>query len=597
MPNSSRKYYLVTSRTRKRKDDDGNEGKVELKFKGAQPREERFFIPVSEAEKVRFSKKNTWVKLRNMDGDVKVSPAWSTEKTVRVNGKKIPLVVKEIETHEELKAYRALTKFHYRGNGTGRCIPLIATLKVWNLPEVVGFVELSSSMIVGVARKKLLDTEYSDSTRGYRWKKWDYDTAKKYTNAMVRISRCVVYPELRGIGLAAELTEAAVAFAAERWHVGGLRPCFIEIIAEMLRYWPFVEKAGFVKIGETEGNAKRAPKAMKYLLERKEKNLGYPQGGGGIMSMHRMHADKLVSIQEKQSKSVDDIVKLLSRPSHKLSKDNWLLLHDIYRPKKPVYMRGLTKSAEKHLRKHSPPSPKVKCEHNRSGEMVSITNLKITACATPQNTERCRKIQEAFGIVIKEIKTELISDFSMEFNAGEVILVTGASGVGKSLFLRAIRHAMSGGKIKLPYGVTAKAKISKLGNPKLVHLQKPAKSKSPIELLKHLSLDDAMKVLAQSGLAEANLFVRPSGTLSAGQNYRLALAVALSKEPDIMLIDEFGEPLDEYTATVICRKTRKITRKTKMTAVVATADARNIVAELQPDRTLLLLANGGYRWC
>ena len=596
MPNSSNKYHLVISRTRRCNAADGNEEKVKLRFDGRPPQQERFFIPVSKGDKVRFGKKDAWVWLPNMGDEVQILPAWRFQKDLLLNGKRIRLIIKEIEKQDELKAYRALTQFHYRGNGSaGRRVPLIAKINVWNLSEVVGFVELSSSMIVGVARKKILDTDFYDSERNFGWSKWDYDTAKKYTNAVLRISRCVVYPELRGIGLAAILAEAAVKFATERWHAGGLRPSFIEIIAEMLRYWPFVEKAGFVKIGETEGNVKRAPKAMEYLLKRKANKLGYPKGGGGIMSMHRMHAEKLSAIQQERKMSIDEVVKLLKRPSHKLNARDWVSLHDIHRPKKPVYMRGLTDSAKQHLAKRVKIPPKEKRESSRSGVLAEISELQITATVSPQKTARCRKIQEAFGIVSNKIQTELMHEFSAEFASGEVILVSGASGTGKSLFLRALHHVIQGKKSKMPTGVFVSAQsVSKKA--KVMQIKKPPKNQSPIELLKHLSLDDAMKVLAQAGLAEADLFVRPSYALSVGQVYRLSLAIALSKNPDIILIDEFCEPLDEYTTAVICRKLRKMTLKNKCAAVVATADARNVMTELKPDRTLLLLAGGCHKW-
>ncbi|MDD9858195.1 MAG: hypothetical protein OXU96_09140, partial [Gammaproteobacteria bacterium] len=245
------------------------------------------------------------MKLRNMKGEVQISPAWRTRKTIYINGKGIKLTIKEIETQEELDEYAALTEFHYRGTGgAGRRIPLIAKLNVWNLPKTVGFVELSSSLIVNVARKKVIDCPYKDAEYGIGWKSWDRETAKKYTNTIVRISRCVVYPELRGLGLAASLSQAAITHSKTRWHIGGLRPCFIEIIAEMLRYWPFVEKVGFVKVGETEGNEKRAPKTMNYLLTRKKNGENYPAGGGGIMAMHRMHAEQLAEIQQTRGVSV-----------------------------------------------------------------------------------------------------------------------------------------------------------------------------------------------------------------------------------------------------------------------------------------------------
>ncbi|CAJ2377143.1 MAG: putative ABC transporter [Arenicellales bacterium IbO2] len=598
---SPQKYYRVHSRTLV-KEDDGNATAVRLRLNGddTQDQRERIFFPASKGDHIRFSGKRAWVKLRNMDGEVQVSPAWSTNDALSINGNRLPLTIKEIETPDELEAYRALTNFHYRGRGgVGRRMPLIAKMDAWNLPSVVGFVELSSSLIVNVARKKILDSQFHDSTLGLKWKRWDLKTAQKHTNAIVRISRCVVYPELRGLGLAAKLTDAAVKCARTRWHMGGLRPCFIEIIAEMLRYWPFVEKSGFVKVGETEGNEKRAPGAMAYLLKRRQNGSGYPKGGGGIMSMHRMHAEKLFDIHQKRNISVDALLDLLNKSPEDLRVSDWVSLHDIYRRKKPTYMRGLTKSSKAHLqqRMRSIKTPKISTTVSRTGVLASVEGLCITARVKPRNSAECRRVQEAFGIVSGEFKSELMRNFSAEFNAGEITLVSGTSGVGKSLFLSTIQHVLqrTGHKSHLPKGIEVECKKAPK-KARIVRLQNPPRAKAPIELLSSHSLDDAMQTLASAGLAEAHLFVRPAYALSLGQYYRLALAIALSKKFDIILIDEFCEPLDEYTTAVVCRKLRRIASKDGISVVVATADARHVSSELRPDRTLLLSSDGRHQW-
>lgn len=559
---------------------------------------ERRLMPVSKGDKVRRINGHGWaLKPRKMGKEVRIKPAWRRKQSLNINGEKIPLIIKEIETLPEMHAYESLARFHYRGGkGVGRYVPLLAKFDRWNLPEVAGFVELSSSMLVNVARKKILNAPFYDSVRGIGWKQWDLETAKKYNDVVVRISRCVVYPELRGLGLAEQLTKAAIEYARDRWHIGGMRPSFIEIIAEMLRYWPFVEKCGFVKVGETQGNNKSDPQAMAYLLTRKENNEGYPKGGGGIMSMHRKRAEKLAFFREKRNKSIDDIVKLLSTSPEKLGKENWLLLHDMYRREKPAYMRGLTKSAEDHLRKHAPETPSAQALQSREQprRVASVRGMNITARVEPGTSQRCRRIQEAFGIVSRVFKSEVVLDFSADFNAGEICLITGASGAGKSLFLEGIRRIIRGGarnfqNIRIKgKNAAAKARVERL--------RTPPRNQSPIELLSGHSLDDAMRILARAGLAEAQLFVRPTSSMSVGQSYRLSLAVALAKRPDIVIIDEFCEPLDEYTSAAVCRKIRDAAAKDGVCFLVATADARNVRAELRPDRTLLLSAGGGHKF-
>lgn len=84
-------------------------------------------------------------------------------------------------------------------------------------------------------------------------------------NLIVRIARVVVDPEFRGLGISSQLVEQAKQYAASRWHVGGRRPLFIEISAEMLRYVDFVTRHGLLHIGDTEGNLERIFKDLRSI--------------------------------------------------------------------------------------------------------------------------------------------------------------------------------------------------------------------------------------------------------------------------------------------------------------------------------------------
>ncbi|NNF97807.1 MAG: hypothetical protein HKM93_00370, partial [Desulfobacteraceae bacterium] len=263
--------------------------KAELRLDNQKTLKLRRFVPVGVRDTIECIKRRLWARLPNNE-KVRITPSWK----YRTQLDSVPnfnVIIKEIDTKDELDGYEQLTQFHYRGNGgVGRRLPLIAKSTQWELPEVIGFIEISSSFLVNTARNKILNATYSDSERGIAWSKWTHKIQKKYGNAIARISRCVVYPELRGLGLSTVITNAALKFTKERWHIGGLRPIFIEITAEMLRYWPFVENCGFYYIGETEGNQHRAAKDMKYLIGKTMQASKLPQGGGGIMSLQRSHA-------------------------------------------------------------------------------------------------------------------------------------------------------------------------------------------------------------------------------------------------------------------------------------------------------------------
>ncbi len=542
-----------------------------------------------------------YVKTRKTKSEVLVSPAWKKKWEIKISNRLYQVLVKEIETPDELLGYELLTGCHYRnGAGASRRAPLIAKINSPDLPEVIGFVEISSSFLVNVARKKVLDVAFQDRTRrDIHWKQWDLDTAKNYTNAIARISRCVVFPEIRGIGLAGILAEAAVHFAQKRWHIGGLQPVFMEITAEMLRYWPFVEKSGFVFVGETEGNGARLVKSMDYLLKRMDNNEGLPQGGGGILSMYRSHAESLTAVMKDREISLEEMIERIQKSPEKLTANDWVSLHHIYRHPKPVYMIGLTGSARKHLRttvptKLSPGRPRWEAKN-----LVKFEKIRVCASARPDSSKEARQIQEAFGIVTKKFDNEVIKGLNMEVHCGEVVLVTGASGTGKSLLLQAIvQHARKPKKsLALKKGIKSEGKISS-PRVKAVVATPPPKTKSPISLLieRGLSLEKSLNLLASAGLAEAQLFVRQSDTLSTGQRYRLSLALALSKSPELLVVDEFCESLDKFSAAAVCRRLRKEATRNGTAIIVATVDYDKVCTELKPDKILRLLPNARHKW-
>ena len=554
------------------------------------------FIPVTKDDTIRISGEDIWVKLRNMDDEVQIAPVWSINESLHFGNTDVPLVIKEIETQEEIDEYERLTQYHYKGKGNiGRCVPLIAKVNVWNLPTVIGFIELSSAMLSNNARKNVLNAPFYDSKLGFKWESWNREKASLYVNAIVRISRCVVYPELRGIGLSVLLTDAAVKYARERWHFGGLRPCFIEIIAEMLKYWAFVEKNGFLKVGETEGNLQMVQNDVMRRITNKDSKK-YLSGRNTFSAYKNQCANKIVQWKTERNLSVNQVAELLKKPSHELSDADWMVLHQIRQREKPVYMFGLTDSAQEYLKKQMQWNlPSIK-KHS-TNIVTSIKKVNIIASVKPNDSERCRNIQEAFGIVSTELKSHLVRDLSFEFRQGDIVLISGASGVGKSLLLNSLSFLLQnqGNNHEIAKGIQIEyEQIGKKSH--VVSLEKPDVNQAPIELLSDHSIDDAMKILARAGLAEAHLFVRPSYALSLGQSYRLSLALALAKKPDVLFIDEFCEPLDEYTSAVVCRKLRQVAKNEGICVVGATADARKVLPILCPNKVLLLSSNGTCRW-
>ena len=174
-------------------------------------------------------------------------------------------------------------------------------------------------------------------------------------------------------------------------------------------------------------------------------------------------------------------------------------------------------------------------------------NTEKTAVIKVENLEK------AFG------KKEVLKGINTEIDKGEVIVIIGASGSGKSTFLRCLNclEDPTGGNIYFD-GVD-------IADPSVdinIHRQKmgmvfqqfnlfPHKTVlenmtlAPIKLKGMKSEDakaQALKLLERVGLADrADSY--PS-QLSGGQQQRVAIVRALAMEPDVMLFDEPTSALD-----------------------------------------------------
>jgi len=179
-------------------------------------------------------------------------------------------------------------------------------------------------------------------------------------------------------------------------------------------------------------------------------------------------------------------------------------------------------------------------------------------------TKRTMAVCEAFGLGVDEAKHFIVfDDFSLDFCRGNMIYITGDSGGGKTLLLKAFKSFFGDEAVRLSDlninpGETLVEGVG--GNVK-----------------------EAIETLSLCGLNDAFLFLRKYKELSDGQKYRYKLAKLMDdKERSVWIIDEFCATLDRVMARIIAYLIQKVARKYGKTVVVATTH-RDLVEDFQPD--------------
>ncbi len=204
---------------------------------------------------------------------------------------------------------------------------------------------------------------------------------------------------------------------------------------------------------------------------------------------------------------------------------------------------------------------------------------------------RVDNLCKSFGAV------EVLKGVNAEIRKGDVMVVIGASGSGKSTFLRCLNRLEepTGGKIIFEGtditdpSVNINLHRQKMGMvfqqfnlfPHMTVLRNL--TIGPIKLLKKSKAEaeaEAMKLLERVGLADrANAY--PS-QLSGGQKQRIAIVRALCMEPEVMLFDEPTSALDPEMVGEVLEVMKQLAKE-GMTMVVVTHEmgfAREVGTEV-----------------
>jgi len=348
----------------------------------------------------------------------------------------------------------------------------------------------------------------------------------------VRLARVVVHPDYRAEGLGRLALEAAVAWIRERRIPEMRKPKqVLETVAQMARYNPFLERAGFKYIGDT---ASGRPFLVLPLSGEAEKFL---ENFLRKDPLAKVHKGKLYRPAFPKVEPLAGPIRL-QRVSYRY--ENVL---DLSRMAQPVQEALLAFGVRK-----------------RAIQRVIFRNLNLTV----------------------EPKSVVALVGASGAGKSTLLRLLWAAAEGQEKILARLQS----GRIELPQNVRVAAYLPGELEPKFGRA-------AILEVLYELTGDVtlAIEVLNVTGIADVVLYRARFSELSTGQKERARLAYLLSLRPNLLLLDEFAAHLDSASAVRVARKVAELCREKGITLVFAT-HRPEVLSAMEPDRTLIV-GHGG----
>jgi len=177
-------------------------------------------------------------------------------------------------------------------------------------------------------------------------------------------------------------------------------------------------------------------------------------------------------------------------------------------------------------------------------------------------TPRSVAVAEAFGLGLDESrKFPIYDNVELKVSPNDIVLITGDSGSGKSVLLRALEKD--------------------LGNEATDMIKVHVNASKPLIETVGKTVEEGLDLLSRVGLNDAFLFLRTCQQLSDGQKYRYRIAKLIESGARWWIMDEFCATLDRDTAKIVAWNVQKFARRLGKAVVVATTHP-DLFEDLKP---------------
>ena len=165
---------------------------------------------------------------------------------------------------------------------------------------------------------------------------------------------------------------------------------------------------------------------------------------------------------------------------------------------------------------------------------------------------------------------DILSDFNLELNSGETVMITGPNGVGKSTVLRLLAGVLKPLSGKIDYGYPGEVD-SRLKTAFLPDSLSCYRSMTPVEAAEfHAGIfgtePSNLEIAKKAGVNLSSHIYE----LSVGQRVLVQVAIVLSTNPELILIDEVLHSIDPHLRAIICRELIMVMDKRNPAVVMVT---------------------------